>query len=201
MLELNVKEQKHEVLIYQGDVVIDLGGYRGDWSAMLLDAAPIDFTLHIFEPIAEYAAQIQERFAKDSRAQLHTLAASTFYGMIPMTVAGDGSTSHRGEPDRLVDCTDFVDFLAKHCPQGVKLLKMNVEGEEFALLEHLIGSGAIKTVESLLIQFHSDTDLASNYQSVRLVLSETHTGPETEDWTWEIWVRRSDEEDTKSVQA
>ena len=46
----------------------------------------------------------------------------------------------------------------------IDLLKLNIEGSEYELLDHLIDTGTIEIVESLLVQFHENVPDYINYR-------------------------------------
>ncbi len=64
----------------------------------------------------------------------------------------DGDASWVEEDGLQVECFDLAGFLDRLGAQV--LLKMDVEGAEYALLPHLEDTGAIRFVDALLVEWH-----------------------------------------------
>jgi hypothetical protein len=68
-------------------------------------------------------------------------------------------------------------------------LKINIEGGEFDLLDHLIESGMIMCVRRLQVQFHDFVAGASTRRSeIRQRLKASHRETWCYDFVWEEWV-------------
>ncbi len=71
-------------------------------------------------------------------------------------VAGDGRTTTfaiGGDNDQTVPCIDFSAWLSRLNKHVV--LKVDIEGAEYELLERLLDTGADQYVDELLIEWHS----------------------------------------------
>lgn len=56
---------------------------------------------------------------------------------------------------RLVRTIDFSDFIDKNCEDDdFVLVKMDIEGSEFHVLDRLIHTGAIKKINEIYVEFH-----------------------------------------------
>lgn len=71
-------------------------------------------------------------------------------------VAGDNRTTTfavGGGGDQLVDCFDFSKWLGRrHQPV---ILKMDIEGAEYALLERILADGTDNKIAELVVEWHS----------------------------------------------
>ena len=55
-----------------------------------------------------------------------------------------------------VHCLDFSAWLAAECAAATHLvLKMDIEGAEYAVLERMIETGTLALVDELMIEFHA----------------------------------------------
>ena len=73
----------------------------------------------------------------------------------------------------------------------VDLLKINIEGGEYELLEGLIASGNIKCCKHVQVQFHTaGRDWAGRYSEIRAALDRTHRITFDEPFCWQNWDRR-----------
>jgi hypothetical protein len=61
-------------------------------------------------------------------------------------------------------------------PFGVDLMKINIEGGEYELLEHLIARGLTKRIRNIQVQFHEDVmaGAAGRMERIQSRLAETH---------------------------
>lgn len=82
---------------------------------------------------------------------VYRYAAWTRYGRIPYTA--DGLSSRIGEGAADVDCFDLATWLELNAPHGC-ILKLDVEGAEYPLLEHMLATGAAQFVSLLLVEWH-----------------------------------------------
>src|SRR5215468_11290814 len=55
-------------------MVFDLGGYEGQWSSDIF--AKYRCLIHIFEPVEEFATNIEKRFAKNDKVVVHRFGLS-----------------------------------------------------------------------------------------------------------------------------
>jgi hypothetical protein len=74
----------------------------------------------------------------------------------------------------------------------IDLLKINIEGGEFELLERLLAAGQADRLRYLQIQFHPGPPAAeSRREAIRDGLARTHRLMWDYPWIWESWERRS----------
>ena len=74
----------------------------------------------------------------------------------------------------------------------IDLLKLNIEGSEYDLIERLIETDYIKKVEQLKIQFHDNVnDAKSRRVDIRNKLSKTHSEIWSYYFIWEYWEKIS----------
>jgi hypothetical protein len=105
--------------------------------------------------------------------------------------SGAFNPASAGRPVEKVRLRAFSDFLAETGLPKVDLLKINIEGGEFPLLEHLIASGLINKVIHLQIQFHDFfPDATARRERIRLLLTRTHVEQWNFPFIWESWKRR-----------
>jgi hypothetical protein len=74
-------------------------------------------------------------------------------------------------------------------PFGVDLMKINIEGGEYELLEHLIARGLTKRIRNIQVQFHEDVmaGAAGRMERIQSRLAETHHLTYQERFVWENW--------------
>jgi hypothetical protein len=90
----------------------------------------------------------------------------------------------------------FEDFVREYNVDHIDLMKINIEGGEYELLEHMIEKDLIGMVDQFIIQFHNK-DLGLNIykakerrDEIRKALSKTHKEVWCEPFIWEKWVKK-----------
>ena len=82
------------------------------------------------------------------------------------------------------------DWCERHDVGEVALMKINIEGSEYPLLEHIIDTGLIKHVREFQIQFHDFVpDARARMQEIQRRLMATHRPTWQYRYIWENWKR------------
>lgn len=84
-------------------VVVDAGGYKGDWSAAIVDR--YNPNLHILEPVGAFCECLRQRFATNNAASVHEAALLDHNGEITLFLADDATSSFETASARLVSDT------------------------------------------------------------------------------------------------
>jgi len=70
----------------------------------------------------------------------------------------------------------------------VSLMKINIEGSEYDLLERLINKSYHKKIDNILVQFHNiSVDSEKRLLQIRDELSKTHKSTFCYNFVWENW--------------
>jgi len=171
-----------------GDVVLDIGGYRGAWTDALLNRNS-GCQYFIFEPVKEFYDVIKSRFKTISNVITLNVALSNYTGRAKMAVVGEGS--HITNTGVEIETQDVADFFKEYMINTVALASINIEGHEFTLLPRLIETGLVKKIEKLQIQFHSEyPNAVSLRDKIREQLALTHTEVYCYPFVWESWRRK-----------
>jgi FkbM family methyltransferase len=171
------------------DRVIDVGGYLGDFAHDILARHPAH--IDIFEPVQSFITHLQKRFPHNPRITIHPfgLAGSTREEKI--AIASERSSIHidtksTTETIQLVAAQNILEQIEG----DIALLKINIEGCEYELLEHLLDQGLIRRIKNLQIQFHNFVENApARRRQIRSRLSHTHTEQWNYPFIWESWTR------------
>lgn len=173
-------------------VVWDVGGYKGQWASDLF--SKYQPYIHIFEPVPLFAEDIQERFSCNSKIKIHAYGLSNKNEKLPITLTEDRSSLYTHDlHTQLISLqkasTVFKELGASH----IALMKINIEGGEYNLLEDLIDTGIIKDIDNIQVQFHSFVPHAQNRMEViQKKLTHTHTQTYAYPFVWENWKRNHD---------
>ncbi len=169
--------------------VFDLGGYRGDWTASVL--GKYGCKVHVFEFVPEFARGISARFSLDDRVVVHEFGLGSSDRTVPVRLSGDASGESAGASDAQCRVVRAVDFLRSSGISDVSLAKINIEGGEYDLLEHLLEEGAIGLFDNLQVQFHKEVPGSEpRLKRIRERLSSTHECTWCFEWVFENWKRK-----------
>ena len=176
-----------------GSVVIDLGGYLGDFAQDIHDK--FGAQVHLFEPSLAFHARCVDRFANIPDVHCHAFGLGASDRQITLTDDADASSVVDEKTSDIAGETVLVrryaDVIQELGLTRIDLLKINIEGGEFEVLPHLIESGLIENVLELQVQFHDFvTDAAAQRDAIRAALSATHDCSWNYDFVWENWTRK-----------
>jgi hypothetical protein len=114
---------------------------------------------------------------------------SDFTGMVDIHEEKNCSSSHIEGGDReRVEMVDVVAFHRLYSRPEVDLCKINVEGDEYRLLNRMIDGGIIGSFKELQIQFHIlNADSERDYIEIQSKLCRTHRQTWRYPFVWENW--------------
>lgn len=171
-------------------VVVDVGGYRGQWASDVF--ARFCCTVHVYEPVREFAEDVRRRFAANSRIVVHDvgLGAETRDATIRLDDVGSSLHAADGGSAQRVRVVRAADALRDAGLEAIDLMQVNIEGGEYELLPHLSESGWLPRIRHLQIQFHETGRGSDETSRVREMLAETHDLSWRKELVWESWGRR-----------
>lgn len=174
----------------ENSIVFDLGGYEGKWAAKIF--SKYCCFIHIFEPVIEFASRIENRFSRNKKVTVYKFGLSNENKISKILIDKNSSSFYKSGKEvtnaRLVRA---VDFIKKNRIEKIDLMKINIEGGEYDLLEHLIVSGFIKKIKNIQIQFHDFIPNAKErMESIQKELKKTHRLTYQYIFVWENWVRK-----------
>ena len=170
--------------------VIDAGAFTGEWSARIAEK----FGCHIeaFEPIRKYAEVYRQRM-NGFRSRMHVCALSDRDGAAEIVVDQEANSIVWGRVGRDIIPVETVEasrYFEELGLPDIDLMKVNIEGAEYALMEHLIATGWIPRIRSLLIQWHRFLpEYEARYEGIRAGLEATHRLLWDYPWVWQAWER------------
>jgi FkbM family methyltransferase len=168
-------------------LVFDLGGYEGQWSSDIF--SKYQCNIWIFEPFQKYAQNIIKRFEQNEKIKVFEFGLGERDNTLKIFVNDDATSTFRksgeGYDIKLISAADFINS------KGVKyidLMKINIEGGEYELLESLIDKGFIKNIGNIQVQFHDFVPNAKErMQKIQSSLMKTHKITYEYEFVWENW--------------
>lgn len=150
-------------------------------------------TIHVFEPVREFAQGMRRRFAKNRKIHVHNFGLSDHTGKAVISCERDASSLfRRGQISQEVHIVSLRDFLSKTNIRRINLMKINIEGAEYDLLDHLIDTGLATRVDNVQVQFHSFVPNAEQrMRRIQARLAKTHYLTYQYLFVWENWRRKA----------
>lgn len=169
---------------------MDLGGYEGQWASDIF--ARYLCRLAVFEPVSGYAESIRNRFRLNEQIEIFEFGLGASSRDETIFIRGAGSSTFGKKADaETFRMVDVADWFAKESVSNVDLMKINIEGGEFELLERMLETDLARRVRDFQIQFHNISfDATSRMERIREGLSQTHTPGYQYKFVWENWTRK-----------
>lgn len=171
-------------------IVFDLGGYEGEWTSDIF--ARYNCNVYIFEPVSVYADIIKQRFSKNEKIWVFHMGLAEKNSEAVITIDKFSSristTDSSPKPTEKIQLRSFTQFMEENSITTIDLLKINIEGAEFPLLERLIAEGTLGRIKCLFIQFHDFADNAiARRKQIQDALKKTHEQVFDYAFVWECW--------------
>lgn len=171
-------------------VVLDCGVFEGDFAEGI--ASRYDCHVIGLEPITEFYQKAAKGLAKFPKVQLYkgAIGGSDREDIFGIQNNSSGLFADLGKSES-AHVFSIVDVLKWPMIKGhLDLLKLNVEGAEFEVLEALLFNGVASRIANIQVQFHPCVeDAQSRYFRIRGGLLNTHRLTFDNPWTWEGYER------------
>jgi FkbM family methyltransferase len=182
-----------DVDIDDTSVVLDVGAFRGEWAEAIW--ARYQPTIHCFEPAPEACQRMDRKFDGNDKVVVHRFGLGGSDSTASLSLRGPGSSIYDASADYAsveVPIRDVADVLDELGLEEIDLLKVNIEGGEYDLLDRLDERGWLPRIRIVLVQFHEWHPKAyrrrrTNRRALRAHHEEVWNYP----WVWEHWRRRT----------
>jgi FkbM family methyltransferase len=180
---------RQEYSLTPSSVVLDLGGFKGQWASDIFSR--YQSVIHIFEPVPDFSRFIINRFQNNPKVFVHNFGLGGKTRQEQININSDGSSIVRYSNNKLtIDIYDIKAWLNSSQIKNIDLLKINIEGGEYELLERMIEQDMLADVINFQIQFHNFFPEARfRMESIRRALLKTHKQTYCYDFVWENWRR------------
>lgn len=173
-------------------IVIDLGGYEGDWASQIY--AMYQSSIYVFEPHPTYFNRIKYKFRNNDKIRAYEFGLASKDMKMRINSDEFSSSAFVNKNDSTlveIQLNSFTHFMEENNITNINLLKINIEGGEFDLLLHLIKQDWLKHIVNIQIQFHEFVDNAVSMRNdIRETLHKTHELTYDYEFVWESWKRK-----------
>jgi len=137
----------------ENPIIFDVGGYKGEWTKLAIDSY-VNSTIYVFEPVKKFYDIILDKYKGNENIKVFNFGLSDADRTEKISSGDDASSVFIEGGDEEIQLKDIREFLFEHKIFHVDLIKINIEGEEYRLLEHLVKHPELNVIENYLIQFH-----------------------------------------------
>ena len=173
----------------QNSIVWDVGAYHGEWAERIYNRHKC--RVFCFEPIkGSYQFALRKfHHLRPHQMPWFNFGLSDFTGQLEIHEEKNCSSSWIQGGDReTVEMRDAVEFYKEYGGGKIDLCKINIEGDEYRLLNRMIDGGIIGHFRELQIQFHIlNADSERQYGEIQMKLSRTHRQTWAYPFVWENW--------------
>lgn len=168
-------------------IVVDLGGYKGQWASDMYGKYLCK--VYVFEPATDFLTFIKKRFERNQSIFSFPFALGNENKQEVIYINADRSSSveKRGKP-AMMEFRKFDEMMMELSVERIDLIKINIEGGEYELLEYLINIGWISRIKNIQVQFHDFFPGAKErMERIQEQLKQTHTVTYQFEFVWENW--------------
>jgi FkbM family methyltransferase len=172
----SLEHLRYEYNLRSESIVIDLGAYKGEWANELHNRYGCKVV--VVEP-TEYINDFRNGIIVNKAAGTHK-GKMSFGGRAYYTSAFEAG-------DHEYECIDINGLIEQY--EAIDLLKVNIEGVEYDILNHIIGAGLHHRIKNFQIQFHQIDGVPYErwYDEISKQLSLTHKLTWHYPFCWENW--------------
>jgi FkbM family methyltransferase len=137
----------------ENSVIMDLGGYTGVWAQQMIEK--YNPNVYILEPVTNFYEGMVTRFSNNDKVRLMNVGIGVEDKDGVIFMSGDGTSSNLTDGESINVRFNKIDtVLEKWGLSEVDLIQINIEGDEYPFLEHMLETGSINKFKNLQIQFH-----------------------------------------------
>jgi FkbM family methyltransferase len=176
---MNFKEEiRYRYNLDEYSLVFDVGGYKGNFARNIVEK--FGCQVYCFEPVFP--------IGKMDRVTIFRFGLSDSTRIEKIYINAD-STSIYGSGEFInVQLFCFWNWFRTTNFTVVDLIKINIEGEEYRLLRHMIDTGMVSMFRNIQIQYHDFMpDAAKLRDDISEDLAKTHIRRWCYPFIWESW--------------
>jgi FkbM family methyltransferase len=172
----NLEHLRYAYDLKETDLVIDIGAYQGEWAETIY--TNYGCKVIAIEP-TEYIRDFHHGQVINKAAATHN-GKIQFGGMSYYTSAFEDGTHE-------YECFDINGLLEGI--EEVAVMKINIEGLEYDLLDHIINAGHHKKIHNFQVQFHQIANRPYElwYNEIVWKLKSSHECTWRYPFCWENW--------------
>lgn len=172
-----------------GSLVWDVGGYKGEFAKDI--HCKYSSAVHVFEPFPSFYQEIKDAFKINEHVKVFNFGLSGQNKKLEFGISDNATSAFVKGNTISLDVRDASEVYKELSVSKIDLMKINIEGGEYELIQKMFDSGMINHVGSLQIQFHNFVPNAETlYEKAQEQLSKTHKRTWCYKFIWENWEKK-----------
>jgi FkbM family methyltransferase len=196
--DTKTRDLLHECPLDERSLVFDVGGFTGEWARQITQRYKP--SMHIFEPDHLSFTELEKAYAGDPKVKCHPFGlagkdstATLHHASMGSTVFSDTSpaTLKKQRETSQIQLRDVRAFMKELGDPEIDLIKVNIEGGEYELLDRMIENGLHLKCKRIRVQFHEWIAGSHRmYDRIRAGFARSHDVEWEYPFVWESWVRK-----------
>ena len=176
-----------EYPLNEESIVFDLGGYKGQWASDIFSKYCCN--VYVFEPVRAFYETLERRFQHNRKIRIYPFGLAEKNKKVVLGIDKDRSSMYKGRGvGELIALHSFEEFVDTHQIRIVDLIKINIEGAEYDLMDFIIEKGLQTRISNIQVQFHEFVPNAErSMKGIQKILEETHEVTWQYPFVWENW--------------
>ncbi|CAD7803923.1 hypothetical protein CHRY9390_01150 [Chryseobacterium aquaeductus] len=178
----------------ENSTVFDIGGYKGEFARDIF--CKYQSNIYVFEPLKEFYEICVKRFIKNKKIHCYNFGLADKSFDTEINISDNASSIFNVEGAKTkIRLESIVNFIQTNQIDVIDLMKINIEGGEYDLLESLIENKLIHKFKNIQVQFHDFVIENPRERMVKIQkeLSKTHSLTYQYDFVWENWKLKDNE--------
>jgi FkbM family methyltransferase len=182
-------------LLDENSVVFDVGGHEGEWAQQIKNRYKPN--IHIFEPDRFALEKLGATYGGDAKVKVHAFGLAASDRTAILHHASMGSTIYASSPAVVsasseITLRDVRGVVHELGVADIDLIKMNIEGGEYELLDRMIETGLHLRCRCIRVQFHEWIPGShAMRRRIRAALQQSHEIEWDYEFVWESWLRKA----------
>jgi FkbM family methyltransferase len=137
----------------ENSIIMDLGGYTGVWAQQMIEK--YNPNVYILEPVTKFYEGMVNKFSNNPKVHLMNVGVSTEDKEGTIFINGDATSSNLTNGESIIVKFNTIEaVLEKWGLTEFDLIQINIEGDEYPLLENMLETGIVNIFKNIQIQFH-----------------------------------------------
>ena len=184
---MNGENKRLDYNLDQNSIVVDLGSYHGRFALEIF--TKFKCNVYCFEPLKEFYEYSKLTIKKDKIKNFNYALGNSQGKKILYLNEDETSFFNKSNLSEEIEVREFNQAISDLDIKKIDLLKINIEGAEYDLLDHILENNIILKIKNLQIQFHTNIiDFKKRKKIITKNLRKTHKRNWYFPGVWENWI-------------
>ena len=184
------KDKHKNYNFHSSSIFFDVGGFTGEFTDKMIEE--FDCYSFIFEPLPKHYLYLKKKYLDNPKVKVFKYGLLDSNSTENLTDELESSRIASDKTSLSIEVRDIVEVIHELGIERIGLMKLNIEGAEYRLLDRIISSGLVAKIDAFQIQYHKEGIKNPEQERLRInsYLSKTHKNMWTYYFVWERWDRK-----------